>query len=134
MFVSDLVVKKVPHTKFSYEIVEDLIWQGNTDSIRVPSGFVCDFASVPWLFQRIFPKMGTLSDAPAVLHDWLYVTELFDRKTCDEIFLKALKERGVPKWKAYSMYYAVRLGGGFVWDKHDQETIKMYRKLGNINT
>ena len=131
-FITELDVRKVDGKKFAYKLLEDLIWQGNTDAIKVPSGFICDFASTPWLFQRVFPKMGTLSDKPAVLHDWLYVTELFDRKTCDEIFLKAMKERGVSSWKAYSMYYAVRAGGWYVWNKHTLESVNKHREFGGL--
>ena len=143
MFVSELVVKKVPNTKFAYELTEDLIWQHylvtkeglhKPYQVVVPSGFICDFATVPWLFQRVFPKMGTLSDKPAVLHDWLYVTEYFNRKTCDDIFLKALLERGVSKWKAYSMYYAVRVGGWYIWKKHDQERVRAIRKSLSLDS
>jgi len=130
MFLSELIVKKVSNTKYSYELVADLYYKANTDTIRVPSGFITDFASVPWIFRWFFPVMGTLSDKPAVLHDWLYVTESFDRKTCDELFYKALKERGVSRWKAWSMYKAVRLGGWYVWNKHKKEEVDAMRSLG----
>lgn len=130
MFKSDLVVKKRAGESWAFKTVEPLIWEDGRFFIAVPPGFTCDFASVPVAFQWIFPKMGTLTDRPAVLHDYIYAAELFERADCDRIFYNAMLHVGVSKWKAWAMYQAVRIGGGMVWNKHKKTCVNQYRELG----
>ena len=132
MFVSELVVTRLISKKHSWQLDEDLIWKDGDILIVIPKGFQFDFASVPWLFQRVFPKSGGKYDRASCAHDFLYVTEYFDRKSCDELFLKAMLSDGVPKWKAYSMYWAVRLGGWYVWNKHDPKEVQAIRARFNV--
>lgn len=79
--------------------------------IRVPSGFVTDFASVPriplafWLF-------GGIGDYAAAVHDWLYTEAKYPRELCDDIFREILvyvDEAG--ETRASLMRLGVRLGG-----------------------
>lgn len=98
----------------------------------IPKGFDFDFASVPLLFQGLFPRVGTLSDVPALIHDWLYATQIVDRKTADKLFYDAMRNLGVPKLKAWTMYRAVRLGGGLSWRKATFDEINFYRALGGL--
>ena len=96
-------------------------------SIRIPAGFVTDFASVPKAFWSIVPPYGKYTKA-AVLHDYLYHMKGFPRETweskipytrkeCDRIFLQAMEVLGVGRTKRYIMYQAVRLFGGKSWRK-----------------
>lgn len=104
--------KWVVEKTFRYYVTE-------TDFVEVPSGFVTDFASVPWGFHNIFPKDGTWTQA-AVTHDYLYNQRKVHgrkRSQCDKIFLDAMKELGVSRWQRYSMYSAVRIGGWTYWNK-----------------
>ena len=86
---------------------------GTSTFIRVPRGFVTDFASVPKFLHPILPKVGTHGKA-AVLHDWLYHLvrkgEL-RRVVADAMFLEAMQTLKVPIWKNRLLYYGVRLGG-----------------------
>jgi hypothetical protein len=82
--------------------------------IEVPQGFVTDFASVPRIFWRIIPPWGEYSPA-AVVHDWLYTKAECTRKEADDIFLELMARLGVPLVVRTAMYWAVRIGGGFVW-------------------
>lgn len=54
-------------------LVDDLYYEikrtGRT--IRVPSGFVTDFASVPWYARSAISVLGRHS-IPAIVHDYLY--------------------------------------------------------------
>jgi hypothetical protein len=90
--------------------------------IEVPEGFVTDFASVPRLFWRIVPPWGRYSPA-AVVHDYLYQSAKVSRKEADDIFLELMARLGVPRWKRYTMYWAVRGFGGFAWDAHRKRQV-----------
>lgn len=88
----------------------------NTVRLTVPSGFITDLASVPRL-PFIYLVLNGVADMPGVLHDYLYSCSRFDREICDKIFLKAMLSIGVPKWKAYLIYTAVRLFGESHYNK-----------------
>ena len=90
--------------------------------IRVPKGFITDFASVP-RFLWFLPYWAKFNKAP-ILHDFLYMTQKImghkiKRKRADNIFLEAM----LAEWRfrksryfiAYSEYLAVRLFGGLTW-------------------
>lgn len=81
----------------------------------VPSGACTDGASVPWLFRWLFPKVGPYSLA-ALHHDEMYRTQKCSRRTADSEFLFIMLETKTPKWQAYPMYWAVRIGGWVYWD------------------
>ncbi len=105
---------------FSY----DVGFKGSALTIVVPAGFATDLASVPrwlwWLFPRDDPQYA----AAAVLHDYLYRwgigAERFDRGTADAIFLEFMLILGVPTWKAWAMYAAVRLFGQAPYDRRGE--------------
>lgn len=89
--------------------------------IAVYAGFVTDFASVPRILWMIIPPWGRYSPA-AVIHDFLYLCgeingQRITRAFADWIFLTFMISLGVPKWKAYCMYFGVRLGGWIYWNK-----------------
>ena len=90
---------------FNWEVVVGI--DGELKKIVINKDFITDFATVPRLFWRVLPPYGNYTNA-AVLHDFLYFTGIFDRKTCDQIFALAMKKDGVKKWKIWIMYRAVR--------------------------
>lgn len=122
-FMKPLVVKKVSNG--TWEVYEELEYHvGSKDSddvIVVPQGTRTDFASVPRGLWNIFPPDGQYASA-AVVHDYLY-QEHGDvpkgrgrsRKECDDIFLEAMQVLGVPSWKRYTMWLAVRSFGWKAW-------------------
>lgn len=85
--------------------------------IKVPKGFVTDFASVPRIFWNIIPPTGTKRNPvgkSAVLHDHAYDKSCpinFTRKEADDLFLEAMKAVGVSKIVRYTLYYCVRWFG-----------------------
>lgn len=133
MFIGKtLEVRRIIGQDNIWQLKEPLVWKEiNKEQIIVPKNFIFDFASVPRLFAGFIPKVGYKYDRASCLHDWLYMTQLHGRKECDEIFLKAMKTEKVSWWKRNIMYYAVRIGGGFVWKKHTLEMVNKMRKLGN---
>ena len=95
-----------------HRLLEPLVYQvlmrGVDITIIVPAGWVTDFASVPRVFQWIFPSDGDYTKA-AVLHDYLCELAGFDGPLADAIFRAAMKELDVKTSRRIAMYYAVRL-------------------------
>lgn len=92
--------------------------------ITVPAGFVTNFASVPRVLWSIFPPYSDYGKA-AVVHDFLYCTEIKTRKRADKLFLEAMKISGVSMWKRHLIYRAVRLFGGPYYDSSEFELIEV---------
>lgn len=85
-------------------------------AVEVPDGFETDFATIP---IALLPLMGyrfKYSKA-AVVHDYLYSTEMYDRCVCDDLFYRAMLILGIPKWKAMIAYGMVRLVGWMYYGK-----------------
>jgi len=81
--------------------------------LEAPEGFVTDFASIPRPLWRMDSPIEHDIVLPSVIHDWLY--ELrgstgISRKQADDIFYRAMRDEGAPLWKAWSRYWAVRVG------------------------
>lgn len=114
-FTKPLIVERVGdkwklHTPFEYRL-------GNSDEVvRVPEGFVTDFASIPQAFWSILPPHGPYA-AAAVVHDYLYKYHKYTRKRSDQIFLEGMKVLGVNWFVRGIMYNAVRWFGGSAWNK-----------------
>lgn len=92
----------------------DLGFKASELTVTVPAGFQTDLATVPRLVWWLFPPHDPRYAAAAVLHDYLYswrseTGEAFDRATADGVFLEAMLILGVPRWKALTLFVAVRL-------------------------
>jgi len=79
-------------------------------AVIVPEEFETDFASTPRILWPIFPPTGKYT-AAAVVHDYLYRRGAVQRVVADAVFLAAMKELGVARWRRGIMYAAVRLFG-----------------------
>jgi hypothetical protein len=113
-FTTDLIVME--RGEKEWLLMEELRYKGNKDEFCVDAQFTTDFASVPRIFWNLIPPVGKYSKA-AVIHDWLYVNKTVSRKDADGIFRRIMRENGVPKWKRYVMWAAVRAFGWIVWKK-----------------
>ena len=89
-------------------------WKRYKITIRVPKGFVSDFASIPRPFRFFIPKLGLYNKA-AVLHDHAYQRWVLSRRQADLLFLDAMTDLKVKKWKRNAMYKFVRLFGWLSW-------------------
>jgi hypothetical protein len=88
-------------------------------TLRVPKGFVTNYASTPRILWALFPPRGPWNRA-AVLHDWLYSTPgSIDRFYADATFLLAMKALRVPWWRRVLMFRAVRWFGWWYWNGGD---------------
>ena len=101
-------------------------YEDKDTTIRVPKGFVTDFASVPRVFWTIgFSPTGKHGKA-AVVHDYLYVVggkppcpiktphyscPVFTKADADRIFLEAMEVLGVNWLQRRLMYRMVRWFG-----------------------
>ena len=119
-FTDPLVVIKVgerlwkTYREFSYYLKEP-----DGEKITVPAGFLTDFASVPRPLWVILPPDGLYTQS-AVLHDFLYATQILTRKESDDIFLDGMKILGVPFLVRQTIYRAVRMFGWIPWRNHEQ--------------
>lgn len=118
-----------------YELIEPLVYDTHGYRLRIPKGFITDFASIPrWLWSITGWTPGGLQQDAAIIHDYLYQREgrprekdvslleitrpwpaRFTRKECDDIFYAAMIELGVNSVKAATMTKAVNIFGRFAW-------------------
>jgi Protein of unknown function (DUF1353) len=83
--------------------------------VRVPIGFVTDFASIPRVFWSLLRPDGTYSYA-AVIHDYLYWEQYLSRDASDAILRLCMEDFRIDATVVGAVYAGVRLGGGFAWD------------------
>lgn len=107
-------------------------WWRCTSSITVPEGFECDGQSYPRMFWFVDHPQGRGAKAGFV-HDYLYWlngrpdprTGLeYDRAKSDRVFLDALIDSGVGKFRARFRYRMLRMFGMFAWNKHSKRIKK----------
>ena len=118
MIMSKLKIRNIRDTDL-WELQEDYSYKPHErDIIIVPQGFQCDLASIPRPFWPIIGHPAGEYVEAAVVHDFCYRRHLYDRKTCDKIFLEFLKELKIPLWRRQSMYYFVRSFGWIPWKRY----------------
>ena len=93
----------------NYRLLKNLMYFSGPLRIVVPKGFETDYASVPRFLWNIIPPTGKYSRA-AVVHDYLYRSQITSRVVADAIFYEAMRALGVT-WRCWIMYMAVRLFG-----------------------
>jgi hypothetical protein len=120
-------------SKREYKLLEDVTVSTLGYRITVKKGLVSDGASVPKVFWNIIgsPFTGAYT-LPALVHDALYMSEAVDRSEADAIFFDLMEQSGVSFLKRYVMYYAVRVGGYFVWNKHDTDTVNYNKRFIDV--
>lgn len=103
-----------------YFLIEPISWTpnlsevGKYQAVEVPSGFVTDFASIPPIFFSVLRPDGEYAYA-AVIHDYLYWTQVRSREEADEILKLAMQDLKVDSVKLTAIYEAVRHFGGKAW-------------------
>lgn len=95
--------------------------------VFVPKGFITDGASVPRMLWWLFPPVGDRYSKAAVLHDFMYSTQMFGRSRADKIFLEAMEALGVSWWKRRTLYSAVRVFGHAAWVGKSTEEMMRWR-------
>jgi len=92
---------------------------GSGDEIKVPEGFITDFASIPRSFWSFLPPWGKYGKA-AIVHDYLYDTAIRTRKDSDSIFLEIMKNSSVNTFIRYIIYYSVRMFGWIFYNRDNK--------------
>jgi hypothetical protein len=87
--------------------------------IKVPVGFVTDFASIPRIFWSALRPDGKYTYA-AIVHDYLYWTQSRSREEADEIFKFGMQDLKVGSIEIGAIYGAVRILGGFAWNANGE--------------
>jgi len=119
-FTDKLLVSPLPGGKiwkleasFSYHVGS----KESDEVIVVPKGFTTDFASIPQIFwSMIGSPIGRYTKA-AVVHDYLYHSQIYSRRKSDRIFLEAMTVLEVNWLKRRVMYRAVRMFAGGIWSR-----------------
>lgn len=97
--------------------------------IIVPAGFVTDYASVPRWLWTIFSPHERYSRA-AVIHDYLYWTQVCTRLQADNIFYIGMIESKVPALTREAVYGALRTPfGQKAWDDNKARRLQGYPKV-----
>ncbi len=90
--------------------------KGKIHKLTIPKGFVTNFASVPKVFWNLISPYD--AGEAAVLHDFLYKYQIFDKQTCDRLFLKGMKVIKVGFLKRNTMHNIVCWLGDSTWEKY----------------
>lgn len=115
-----------------WQLAEDFQYHvGREDSneiIRVPAGFITDFATIPQFLWGVFPPTGKYTKA-AVIHDYLTANKgripyshsdtypeqityrCYSKRQVDSIFFEAMSVLGVNRIKKRIIWLAVRAFG-----------------------
>lgn len=105
----------------TYFLRQQIDWTSNPGqtekAVHVPTGFVTDFASIPRIFWSALPKDGDYAYA-AIFHDYLYWEQSVARDEADHVLMHVMQDFKVSKGTIYTIYNAVRLGGGSAWDEN----------------
>lgn len=86
------------------------------DWYMVPKGFITDLASIPKALRGLIEVNGKHRKA-AVLHDYLYCSQILAREDADALFLEAMELLGVSTVLRNAMWLGVRSFGGLYWNK-----------------
>jgi len=108
------VIRAESHTTV-FSLQKPLVYKSNLVPllISVPVGFRTDLATIPKILHSLARPSGDLLEA-SIVHDWLYSSLCpinISRTESDKVFLEAMLDCSVPKWKAYLAYWIVRLCG-----------------------
>ncbi len=98
-----------------WRILSPLVYSSDEfGEIVVPRWYVTEFSSVPRLPLALW-LCGNAAHAAKTVHDYLYSHGVVSRKVADRIFLDAMDASGVPSWRRYPMFFAVRLFGWMLY-------------------
>jgi Protein of unknown function (DUF1353) len=87
------------------------------NKIIVPAGFRTDYASIPPLFLPLFKYSENGYKKPAVIHDWLYQSQIYTKELSDNIFKEAMRINGTSLLTRTLIFNAVKFFGFKAWNK-----------------
>lgn len=92
------------------------------DKILVPQGFITNGASVPPLIRKVVSPTGAMFRA-AVVHDYLYYSQIRTRRDSDKIFSAIVFDDTGSKILSLTAYMGLRCFGRKFW-KNGPTSIK----------
>lgn len=109
-FITPLDTRLIGEQKFM--LIAPLEYENKQIKITIYQSFEFDGASIPEsLWTIIGCPFGGLYTKASCLHDALYASHVFDKKTSDKLFHEAMIASGVKEQTAKQMYLAVRAFG-----------------------
>jgi len=106
MFTTPLEIRLIGDQEF--ELIAPLVYENNTFVITLYCGLKSDGASIPrTLWGVVGCPFGGSYSRSAFLHDALYRSRLFDKHTCDGLFLEAMRSESVDAISSSLLYNAV---------------------------
>jgi len=106
----------------------DFLAHVEPNGISVPAGFITDFASVPRALWNIYPPWWTYGPA-AIIHDWLYWDQKYQRSWADFVLHEAMIASGVDFVTRQAVFDAVALAGQMAWDENQRRKASGYTKM-----
>lgn len=114
----DVLNKRRPWT-----LLEPLRYTHGAINLTVPAGFQCDLTSIPhWLWSVPGYSIVGRHVRAGLVHDWMYREQTEDRDVADTMFKAIMRNDGVPFFRCWVMYLAVRFCGQRAWDANAAET------------
>lgn len=83
----------------------------------IPAGFETDFGSVPPYLRSVVDDNDPHANCPFVRHDKRYHDGIGERAVWDDELYEGCVACGMPKWKAWLVRQAVRVGGSSRYKK-----------------
>jgi hypothetical protein len=136
--------QSLPETTFvgpgrARRLLADLVWDDGEQRIVIPAGFLTDFYSVMFLGKLVVPT-ALEQQAPAILHDYLFVTQQMSLWSTDTMLLKAMAAGTVDvpnskvNWLQRRGVMLLRLGSWMPWNRNkilkEEDIYGFYRKHG----
>jgi hypothetical protein len=105
-----------------YFLISEIGWMPNPGqksfpTVKVPVGFVTDFASIPRVFWSVLRPDG-LYTYPAIVHDYLYWEQTTTREVADQILRFGMEDFDVDRASITAIYASVRAGGAVAWENN----------------
>ncbi len=115
-FTTPLDVEFIDGTNWRVLVEFDFASETLERIVRVPVGFLTDFASVPRILWNLWPPCGRYGKA-AVIHDLLYrdVKQKVTRLQADHTLLEGMRALQVDRLTCWIIFLGVRLGGKFAF-------------------
>ena len=118
-------LKLTPKLNGKWQLLEEVVYtvgyKGSEDIIQVPQGFETDGASIPRLLRTIiWNPFDTKFIAARLIHDYLYISQIRNKETADDIFFEILLMSWVGKWKSVVMYHRVKWFGKWEYNKNNK--------------
>jgi hypothetical protein len=76
-----------------------------------PIGFITNLANIPWQLQLFIACYDYRIRRAAIIHDWLYTTQLVSRLDADKILCEIMREDGADELMIKAAYFCVMVFG-----------------------